>query len=99
MFVGSNGSLHCIDVAKMAVVDRIDLNTTTSEPNANIISIKTSRIKPMVHLLVSISETGFLFMNVFVIDRFYNIQPLVEGVNLNFSKKFFYFLKVIFFIY
>lgn len=56
LFVGSNGSVYCIDVSALCVIDKLELSL---DNNANITSIYSSKLKESVHLVVSISDTGF----------------------------------------
>ena len=77
MFIGSNGCLHCVDVDATKIIDKIDvfddylLNKTVSATSSqqqqttnactNIISIKSSYLKSLSYLVVSLTDTGKLF--------------------------------------
>lgn len=64
LFVGSNGSISCLDGDGITVLDMIEIfddKTQQSKENSNIISICSSRFNNQVHYVVSISATGINF--------------------------------------
>ncbi|CAF0942853.1 unnamed protein product [Brachionus calyciflorus] len=78
IFIGSNGFIHCVDVTTMSIIAKVDLGKNVSDTSTNIINIYTAQIKQSAHLIVSISDTGFVFFHVFMVDNFYPVQPLIN---------------------
>ena len=77
IFVGHNGNIECIDAAAMSSVDKVYLNESS-----NIIGISTVKLKQQAHLVVSFTDVGAFYMHLFVINKFYAIQALIEHVSL-----------------
>jgi hypothetical protein len=48
---------------------------------SNIISIKTCKLKPLTYLVVALTDTGLMNMHLFVVNKFYQIQPLSDAVD------------------
>ncbi len=82
LFVGMNGSLACVDVAATKLADKIDLTMQQSAENCNIKYINSMKLRQLVHVVVSISSNGSLFMHLFVASKFYPIQSTVDAVIL-----------------
>jgi hypothetical protein len=80
LFVGMNGSLACIDVAATKLADKIDLTSQQLAENCNIIYINSMKLKQLVHVVLSISSNGSLFMHLFIVNKFYPIQSIVDAV-------------------
>lgn len=77
LFVGQQNSLICVDASGMIIIDKIDLFSSESIDHS-IKSIKSCKLKPLHHLVISISELGSVYMNLFVINKLYQIQPISD---------------------
>lgn len=88
VFVGLDGSISCLDADGITVLDKAEIfddKTQQSKENSNITSICSSRFNNQVHFVVSISSTGYVFMHLFCINKFYHIPYEMDG-----DKKYFY---------
>lgn len=74
LFVGANeNQIHAVDASSLKICDQIVL-----EDGEKVVSINCSTIKLGVFFISAITENGYVSLYLFILGKFYPIQPAAE---------------------
>ena len=80
LFVGFNDGIACIDADKTCLIDKVDFGNPNSE-NAQVVSIHTVRLRQGAHFVLCLTDSGIFYMHLFVVNKFYSINSIIDMVS------------------